>query len=561
MQVQQFYDYTDMLKANLQSAITIGGKLQFKDDKQYQEFLDAGLIIGSLLVNSESANVYNTSDNTIWDAVEAKVTLWGGNPQSDMNLRHLALLEVLEPLSAPDDILVQIEKVRVVAKFDVKDDETLEFGGNVYVQADPYSKMLIPQTTGGTDLRYRFFLDATNGNDENDGQSWVNALKTVQAAIDKLPSNLDGHKGVLIFAPGTYDGRIELDKFKNGEVIFQHISKRQYEQMSQETIDTYGDFIGINTLGVAPYSSTENVKFKYTQDVITTSALIRSNNQTDSGFKLSIANSTYGKNWNEDDFAMAEAFEFVGPDVTGSGESVYNHFFDLKNCAFFVDQAKPIFNFKGLATSAFILAGNVEFTMKSGSFIGGDGNASVSTSHPFGAIIANNPGNKIITECWKAYNYVDQISGSVLANQKRWSITGFRRFIYSFNTNDLSIDLSSTSMIEYLQGSLPDADLPKLITHSNDSGYLKYNDTLFVLEDNSLVAHNVYKNGVLTSFIGGGLKKQTSTIIPISSTVPSDAELANKDLVFYMDEATDTLKVKYKDSGGVVQTGDIAILT
>ncbi|MGG1597602.1 hypothetical protein [Paenibacillus naphthalenovorans] len=48
------------------------------------------------------------------------------------------------------------------------------------------------------------YVDAVNGSDTNDGLSAATALKTVQAAVDKVPNWLE-HKYTINVAPGTYN--------------------------------------------------------------------------------------------------------------------------------------------------------------------------------------------------------------------------------------------------------------------------------------------------------------------------------------------------------------------
>lgn len=555
MQVQQFYDYTDMLKANLQSAITIGGKLQFKDDKQYQEFLDAGLIIGSLLVNSESANVYNTSDNTIWNAVEAKVTLWGGNPQTDMNLRHLALVEVLEPLSAPDDILVQIEKVRVVAKFDVVDETKIQFGDKVYVEADPYSRYLIPSWWDSNTLVYRFFVDSVNGSDENNGGDWENAFKSINNVFKYLPSDL-GNKQVFIWiAPGTYDGvtnpAISFEQY-NGRIMFQWAGTWINDVASMSE----GQILGMNpTSKLDAISSDDQIILKSSQGTIA----VRNSWNGNKDLQVEFNASDMRLNWNDANYPYHNRFVFKG-NVTADGEVTTDTILRMVNLKKLTINTGFTLDLQNTQTSGASF-GMVDLRIGTFEVIGGSGEASTVANSQWRCAMS-------ITDYTTGYIAIDSYTwGGADALRTRpvnpFKVSGVRTLANLWGT-DNKLELKPAQYGEYLQGSLPDANIAEVRLLEGFSGYLDFESAVFSLEDISTKARKIYDRttGITKEYALLNQKKVgDSVFMPVGTSVPSDVSLSNKDLVFYMDEATDTLKVKYKDSGGVVQTGEIAVLT
>lgn len=528
MQVQQFYDYTDMLKANLQSAITIGGKLQFKDDKQYQEFLDAGLIIGSLLVNSESANVYNTSDNTIWNAVEAKVTLWGGNPQTDMNLRHLALVEVLEPLSAPDDILVQIEKVRVVAKFDVVDEETIQFGDQVYVQADPYTKNLIDNWEG-TKKVYRLFVDPINGNDLNDGLTWAKAIKTVRNVQNIIPSDLEGRICYVICSSGNV-GEFH-SSVSNGIIEF------RFACTVHNTDSAYNNFISNN--GERTFDSDEPVIFE--GDGM--EALKHSGKNLE---LLFIAEDDELKSlWGKFVFRIKEGT--TAPQVIANFQRIFswNIVVDMSNATTY-----------GLNA---VTGSNT--TIYSGEFIGGAGASATRTGAYSGALTnwIEDGGNFAIGEAG-SYLASKWRVGYAPAELKSWIFRNIKSIYSNQETESKGCKLNLESLhIDNATSGYTSS----IYLSTKFSGYVKYNESEVTLADTSVSPRTIVQSvsGLTKQYLSSKLKDVGGIVMNIKTAVPDDSDLSNKDFVFYMDEATDTLKVKYKDSGGVVQTGDIAILT
>ena len=81
--------------------------------------------------------------------------------------------------------------------------------GNVVISGDA-SEVLNPT----------LYVDDTNGSDTNTGAAAGsgNALKTIQAAIDKLPKNIKG-TGTVNIAAGTYREQVTIEKFTGGVLL------------------------------------------------------------------------------------------------------------------------------------------------------------------------------------------------------------------------------------------------------------------------------------------------------------------------------------------------------
>ena len=542
MQVQQLYDYTDMLKANLQSAITIGGKLQFKDDKQYQEFLDSGLIIGSLLVNTVSLlPVYNTSDNTIWDAVEAKVTLWGGNPQTDMNLRHLALVEILDELSAPDDILAQIEKVRVVAKFDVVDDTKIQFGDQVYVKADPYTSRLA-ETPFGNKV-YRIYVDGTNGLDTNTGFDQDKPVKTIKQALSLLPIDLGGYGVYVIIKPGTYIMPRTVE-FNNGFIDFMWYGKSLYEGSVE---DTSGQIGFINYMNSDDPNLTDDQVIFINESETTNDAFYFKGKEMSYAFTAQ----NPGLNYNEVGKFYAERIVFkVNPDLPAKQ---YWTLIVFDRCNWWNEGQQQLFDATSCNSAVGFMWEATAF-VRSIKIVANDVGGNTNTGQWRGAIVFSNNTSNITIEkitCGYAVGFegVDGIS-----------ITGFKQLLSNFDKYAENSKINFTGAT-ISQGNLPTAEY-QIYLSAQYRGQMIYNTTVATLLDNSIEPHIVKNESTTKTFVSSKIKQTTNNVIVgVLASVPTDSELSNKDLIFYMDETTDTLKVKYKDSGGVVQTGDIAILT
>ncbi len=547
MQVQQFYDYTDMLKANLQSAITIGGKLQFKDEAQYNEFLDAGLIIGSLLVNTVSGlPVYDTAENTIWDAVEAKVTLWGGDPANDMNLRHLALVEILDALSAPDDILVQIDKVRVVAKFDVVDETKIQYGDQVYVQADPYTKNLVFAGWGSN--IWRVFVDGELGDDLNDGLTWGKAKKTIKSALDTLPDNLLGYEARIVIHPGIYNENVEVSRFQNcPKLCFMAIGT--FLNLEEEVGGLWNpDSVTIRS------DEPVHIKGVGTEK----SVLTGSWNAKDVKVDFEAADWTGGKTFNDIGYFLYDKF-IIEPEALNTNAVLH-----MRNTSLNIDVC-GIKIFLKDANQGIHLDGSESATIKALHVVGGTGKASGYNSPQLGwnaPIVANGVKSLLVGE----YG-LDYLRTKITNNE--WDTP----FVFEGVTHLLAVWDGSvvtskfkTTTLTNLQGEQPTLE-PLIIRlqNANISGKVEYDSTKITLVDNATNERYIkdWATGEEKSLMASNkMKFVGNNFIPkISTTVPADSSLGNTEYVFYMDETTETLKVKYKDSGGVIQTGDIAILT
>lgn len=99
MTVSQFYSLSDQVKSALDARNLVTGS-------DYNKFLQAAAKVGDHLVNGSGISPY--TEGTFWPAVEAVVTSWGKDPVTDLAARETALIGILYPLSAPDDLIDQI---------------------------------------------------------------------------------------------------------------------------------------------------------------------------------------------------------------------------------------------------------------------------------------------------------------------------------------------------------------------------------------------------------------------------------------------------------------------
>jgi len=77
--------------------------------------------------------------------------------------------------------------------------------------------LLIPNWDSSINV-FRLMVDASNGDDSNDGLTWATAKKTIQSALDFLPNDLQGYKAFILVKSGTYPP-FKADKI-NGYIYF-----------------------------------------------------------------------------------------------------------------------------------------------------------------------------------------------------------------------------------------------------------------------------------------------------------------------------------------------------
>ena len=99
---------------------------------------------------------------------------------------------------------------------DIEGIVSIEKGGT---NADNYKDALINlHATESTVDELIYYVNATNGSDSNDGLTEGNAFKTIQHAIDLLPTNV-AHFTVINLAEGIYDEDVVISRLIGGGSI------------------------------------------------------------------------------------------------------------------------------------------------------------------------------------------------------------------------------------------------------------------------------------------------------------------------------------------------------
>jgi hypothetical protein len=142
-----------------------------------------------------------------------------------------------------------------------------------------------------------------------------------------------------------------------------------------------------------------------------------------------------------------------------------------------------------------------------------------------------------------------------------WKFEGCRQVI-GFQ-DGAKANWSVGNSLQYLQGVLPDANPPQIYLSPNAQPIISFNSSVVTLNDTSTAAHKITDTsvGVTNNYIGAGLKTVANHFqIPLQTSAQSDSNLQNKDVVFYLDESNNKLKVKLKYSNGTIKTGEISLL-
>lgn len=88
------------------------------------------------------------------------------------------------------------------------------------VRIDPFPYHKLVTMPSGV-MAFRLMVDDSLGNDSNDGLTWATAKKTINGALNTLPSDLKNYEVQVIVQNGVYRETINLNRFFNGLIHFQ----------------------------------------------------------------------------------------------------------------------------------------------------------------------------------------------------------------------------------------------------------------------------------------------------------------------------------------------------
>ncbi|MCF7918206.1 hypothetical protein K9L27_04425 [Candidatus Gracilibacteria bacterium] len=373
---------------------------------------------------------------------------------------------------------------------------TLEWGGGASISSSdtvetfPYDQ-LVTSYWDSTVQAFRLMVDATNGDDANDGLTWATAKATIQGALDALPLNLKGYEAQILVHSGTYgeisimnnNGTLRLIWMGTFVNTSEHASAVWYRNGSTNPIR---DDNPINVV-----TSSSSAALTTWQD-----NLYLSLDAYDARYVHYATGHSYWGRWRFTTDGVATPDNLMG--VYNKSFYADNVYFDLKGTRYSAVNIEP----KNGGTSA-ILSMEV---------VGGTAESSTACNL-WRAVIGSRTttGNVIIgRENTAAQGWA---TGFAPPHGAWFDMTGVR-CMYSTWGNENKNLIFHPRTIYYAQGSLPDANTPQIYLEPAFSGYVAYNPTYSRVWDNSTSSHSIYNYGtaVETRYVSSGIVDKAGNI-------------------------------------------------
>jgi|GEM_PF-5888682 hypothetical protein len=411
--------------------------------------------------------------------------------------------------------------------------------GSQNLQIFPYDKLVDDWT--GTKKVFRFYVDANNGNDNNDGLTWPTAFQSFIKLFEVLPRDLKGYQAHVYVKSGTY---LFFEANISGGPVFL--------KWCGTTINTNigAEFDWCRQGAINPIQDNERIIL--TNDYSSTRRLLFT--MTSGGSINFWASSTFSSGYD-----VVHTRWMI--DLRGDASQIsfqYPIYAETQPNSGVWFQHGVYVNFGNANGYGIGVGGGGFMNFRGGWFIGGTGAPSLGSGNQCAYRIMG--GGDTLFEDGSALFY----DTSIITFPVITKIDKIRQIIgLSYNNGNATINLGSSANIEIVQVS-PGVN-PDILIQSNSPsfrGTVTYTSNKLNLIDYSVVNHTITDTytGITKVFVTGNLKEISGNIIShFNSSSPADTLLGNSEGIFYIDEGTGKLIVKLKYSNGTVKTGEITL--
>jgi len=402
---------------------------------------------------------------------------------------------------------------------------------------------------------FYFFVDDENGNNANDGLTLATAKKTIQAAINLLPTDLQNNEAHIYVHPGTYTqtgSATILLRNRNGSIYF--------HAMVQAVNNLPGNPSAMQTwyhslLGGATVRNDGTVNVTGVTDG---KAIVQQWWGGDQTLSIYFRSMNWYLAWDAIAANYAHKWKFYH---TNSNDNTF--LFDFEG-AKFVEFSHPILLDVVKTNKLAVLFNEVLSSRIGGMKFINSGLAASGCQTTSGAwqgliYLLNCGKNFLLTNIYYPANgwHADYPLDSPGV---QWVVNGARQVVYFGGSAGI---INGFSNMIYSQGLMPDGDLPFIRIDANSKDFdIRYHVEKNQISNASTFAYKILEENdeittlALSSFIKsvGG-----SPIIKALNTSPGDNLLGSSQLNFWLDENNNKLMIKLKYANGTIKVGELAL--